>query len=89
MGNKTVIIGAWHRHVEIIIPWYEPLVSHGSYHSATADSIAQTVLTAHFVKCEQYSEYLLMKCFYIVVGHDDMTVSVLIPAEIRRRSTVF
>lgn len=56
MFDKTLIVVARHTNINVIIPRYEPLMTHGSKHGAVHEIIAKTVLTTHTVDIGQYIE---------------------------------
>lgn len=77
VGDEAFIVGAWHRHVEVVVPRDKPLVAHRAYHSAAADAVTQSVTGAHFVKLQQDVQYPLLEFLNVIISHyRDLSVNV-------------
>ena len=52
--DETVVIRAWHRHVDVIIPRYYAFMSHSTNGSTPTSEISEAVFLANIMKFTQY-----------------------------------
>ena len=69
MLDKTLIIRTRHRAIQVIVPGDEASVADGAQQGATADAIAQAVLTAHLVELEENIQESMLKVLYVILRH--------------------
>jgi hypothetical protein len=55
--EQTVVVGAWHQHVDVIVPGNHSVVTGGSDGGAGTTVISEVILVADVDECLQYIEY--------------------------------
>jgi hypothetical protein len=72
MKHKSIVVGAGHADVHIVVPGDEALVTDGTQHGACPTVILDVVLTADTIYRQQNLQDVLMEGFYIVAGHNSV-----------------
>jgi hypothetical protein len=55
--EQTVVVGAWHQYVDVIVPGNHSVVTGGSDGGAGTTVISEVILVADVDECLQYIEY--------------------------------
>ena len=70
MRHQQVVVPARHADVEVVVPWDEPLVAHGSQQGACNDVIAQSMLAAHLMDAYKDAQDAQLQWPYVVGCHE-------------------
>ena len=69
-SQEHVEIRSGHKKVNVIVPWYESLMPHCSYHCAVGNGIAQVVFQAELIHGLQDIQQTCMYLFQTKLSHD-------------------
>ena len=66
VAQKLLVVGAWHRDVDVVVPGYEASVAHGSEQRASFEDIAEAVGADGAVGFLQNGEEMTLHLLYVV-----------------------